>query len=425
MALANITQKLNIGIDLTQLVPRFTFQDTTDYNAASVAEGNVKGNLKLIVNGATATYDNLNNWTTPDIDGSSSGQSSLNFTRFVTKGSYISVPLDASNKIIEGTYAFTYQVSDDLVIPGTTKVTTTITYDIQYDKVTGAITSSVDLNPRSPSLTIVDATNYMVEAITPTNDRTLTLFYPPNSSLGGSTSTDSASLTVNQFNEGNQSATLTNTVTYDYSTKVSVAADIVSLPLATPPSPILTLNIIDSITANRNSILVESITSICSIYCCVKAFTVQLQQATSTQRNMLRQKAGEVALYLEMIGDAYACSKEEDINTYVKELKDLIGCDDNCGCTDNITPVVIEAIGLSGMPVKNSFVYSFNPSVSTHTDPLLIGLTYETTGQPRRNDFLAFAGSTGMLINLVTFDTSTGTMTFSANITTLNIIRLR
>ena len=414
MALANITQKLNIGIDLTQLVPRFTFQDTTDYNAASVAEGNVKGNLKLIVNGATATYDNLDDWSTPDINGS--GQTNLNLTRVATMGSYISVPLDASNKIIEGTYAFTYQVSDDT---GVTTVVTTVTYDIQYDKVTGAITSSVDLNPRSPSLTIVDATNYMVEAITPTNDRTLTLFYPPNSSLGGSTSTTAASLTVNQFNEGNQSATLTNTVTYDYSTKVSVLA------ATTAASQVLTLNIIDSITANRNSILVESITSICSIYCCVKAFTVQLQQATSTQRNMLRQKAGEVALYLEMIGDAYACSKEEDINTYVKELKDLIGCDDNCGCTDNITPVVIEAIGLSGMPVNNAFVYAVS-NVATYTEPLLIGLTYETTGQPRRNDFLVFIGSTGVLINLVTFDTSTGTMTFSGNITgTLTIIRLR
>ena len=414
MALANITQKLNIGIDLTQLVPRFTFQDTTDYDTAGVNVQDVKGNLKLIVNGATATYDNLGDWSTPDINGS--GQTNLNLTRFVTKGSYISVPLDANNKIIEGTYAFTYQVSNDI---GVTTVVTTVTYDIQYDKVTGAITSSVDLNPRSPSLTIVDATNYMVEAITPTNDRTLTLFYPPNSSLGGSTSTTAASLTVNQFNEGNQSATLTNTVTYDYSTKVSVLA------ATTAAGQVLTLNIIDSITANRNSILVESITSICSIYCCVKAFTVQLQQATSTQRNMLRQKAGEVALYLEMIGDAYACSKEEDINTYVKELKDLIGCDDNCGCTDNITPVVIEAIGLSGMPVNNAFVYAVS-NVATYTEPLLIGLTYETTGQPRRNDFLVFIGSTGVLINLVTFDTSTGTMTFSGNITgTLTIIRLR
>lgn len=415
MALANITQKLNIGIDLTQLVPRFTFNDTTDYDTAGVNVQDVKGNLKLIVNGATATYDNLNDWSTPDIDGSDQ-HPYQDLSRFITKGSYISVPLDASNKIIEGTYAFTYQVSDDT---GVTTVVTTVTYDIQYDKVTGAITSSVDLNPRSPSLTIVDATNYMVEAITPTNDRTLTLFYPPNSSLGGSTSTTAASLTVNQFNEGNQSATLTNTVTYDYSTKVSVLA------ATTAASQVLTLNIIDSITANRNSILVESITSICSIYCCVKAFTVQLQQATSTQRNMLRQKAGEVALYLEMIGDAYACSKEEDINTYVKELKDLIGCDDNCGCTDNITPVVIEAIGLSGMPVNNAFVYAVS-NVATYTEPLLIGLTYETTGQPRRNDFLVFIGSTGVLINLVTFDTSTGTMTFSGNITgTLTIIRLR
>jgi len=417
MALANITQKLNIGIDLTQLVPRFTFHDTTDYDTAGVNVQNVLGFLKLTVNGAaTPTYDNLSEWLTPDIDGAD--QHPLkDLSRFITKGNYISVPLDASNNIIEGTYAFTYQVSDN---GGTTTVVTTVTYDIQYDKVSGAITSSVDLNPRSPSLTIVDATNYMVEAITPTNNRTLTLFYPPNSSLGGSTSTTAASLTVNQFNKGNQSATLANTVTYDYSTKVSVLA------ATTATAQVLTLNIIDSITANKKSIPVESITSICSVYCCVKAFTVQLQQATSTQRNMLRQKAGEVALYLEMISDAYACSKEEDINTYVKELKDLIGCDDNCGCTDNITPVVIEAIGLSGMPVNNAFVYAVS-GVSTYTEPLLIGLTYETTGQPRRNDFLVFVGSSGMLNNLTSFDTSTGTMTFSGiSITgTLTVIRLR
>jgi phage gp36-like protein len=415
MALANITQKLNIGIDLTQLVPRFTFQDSTDYDIAGVSLSGVEGNLKLTVNGAaTPTYDNLNDWTTPDIKGL--GQANLNLTRFITKGNYISVPLDASNNIIEGTYAFTYQVSNN---DGATTVVTTVTYDIQYDKVSGAITSSVDLNPRSPSLTIVDATNYMVEAITPTNNRTLTLFYPPNSSLGGSTSTTAASLTVNQFNKGNQSATLANTVTYDYSTKVSVLA------ATTATAQVLTLNIIDSITANKKSIPVESITSICSVYCCVKAFTVQLQQATSTQRNMLRQKAGEVALYLEMISDAYACSKEEDINTYVKELKDLIGCDDNCGCTDNITPVVIEAIGLSGMPVNNAFVYAVS-GVSTYTEPLLIGLTYETAGQPRRNDFLVFVGSAGTLMNLTAFDTSTGKMTFSGNITaTLTVIRLR
>jgi hypothetical protein len=36
MALADITPKLNIDIDLTQNTPRFTFQDATDYTAQSV-----------------------------------------------------------------------------------------------------------------------------------------------------------------------------------------------------------------------------------------------------------------------------------------------------------------------------------------------------------------------------------------------------
>ena len=60
MALADITPKLNIDIDLTQNTPRFTFQDATDYTADSVTIGYVQGNIKLIVNGATTpTYDNI------------------------------------------------------------------------------------------------------------------------------------------------------------------------------------------------------------------------------------------------------------------------------------------------------------------------------------------------------------------------------
>lgn len=419
MALADITPKLNIGIDLTQNTPRFTFQDETDYTTEGVTIGDVQGNIKLVVNGATSpTYDNLNDWVSPDIDGSSSGQTNGDLTRFRTQGSYISAPLDSNNELVSGTYAFTYQVSDDA---GVTTVVTTITYDIEYNKVTGDIDYTINLNPLSPSLKIEDTTSYIVDSITPTNSRTLTLYYPPNSTLGGSTSTSAASLSVTSFNVGIQSAKLVNNVTYDFSSKFSVAASTTATG-----TPVITLSILDQITAVENKIEVNSVTSICDLYCCVKDFLTRLRQGTSTQKNALRQLAGEVAIYLEMISDAYACGKGDDINTYVTAIKDLVGCNDDCGCTNGTTPTVIQAISVGGIPTNNKYVYTGLSNPTTYTEPLLIGLTYETTGNPRRCDFDVYIGSAGQLDNLTAFDSTTGQMTFSGSVTTtFTIVRYR
>ncbi len=419
MALADITPKLNIDIDLTQNTPRFTFQDATDYTTESVTVADVQGNIKLVVNGATTpTYDNLDDWATPDIDGSDSGQANEDLTRFRTQASYISAPLDTNNELVSGLYAFTYQVSDD---GGITTVVTTVTYDIQYDKVTGDIDYTINLNPLSPSLKIEDTTSYAVDSVTPTNDRALTLYYPPNSALGGSTTTTAASLSVTSFNVGIQSAKLVNNVSYDFSSKVSTTASTTATG-----TPVITLDILDQITAVENKIEVESITSICDLYCCVKDFLTRLRQGTSTQKNALRQLAGEVAIYLEMISDAYACGKGDDINTYVAAIKDLVGCNDDCGCGSGTTPTVIQAISVGGIPVNNKFVYTGLSSPTTYTEPLLIGLTYETTGSPRRCDFDVFIGSAGQLDNLSAFDSTTGKMTFSGAVTTtFSIVRYR
>jgi hypothetical protein len=515
MALADITPKLNIDIDLTQNTPRFTFQDATDYTAESVTIGDVQGNIKLIVNGATTpTYDNIDDWASPDIDGSDSGQTNEDLTRFRTQASYISAPLDSNDELVSGLYAFTYQVSDD---SGVTTVVTTVTYDIQYDKVTGDIDYTINLNPLSPSLKIEDTTSYAVDSVTPTNNRALTLYYPPNSALGGSTTTTSASLTVTSFNVGIQSAKLVNNVSYDFSSKISTSAaatipsvlsrvvnelvssistnssdatngtySSISITTVGSPSisavadvvvssnavtaitvlsstgsyqvgdvleinsagiggttdvkitltasdivnltstPTVTLDILDEITAVENKIEVESVTSICDLYCCVKDFLTRLRQGTSTQKNALRQLAGEVSIYLEMISDAYACGKGEDINTYVAAIKDLVGCNDDCGCTGSTTPTVIQAISVGGMPVNNKFVYTGLASITTYTEPLLIGLTYETSGNPRRCDFSVFVGSAGQFENLSAFDPATGKMTFSGTVTTtFSIIRYR
>ena len=518
MALADITPKLNIDIDLTQSTPRFTFQDATDYTTESVTVADVQGNLKLVVNGSgTPTFDNLDDWTTPDIDGGDLGQSNEDLTRFRTLGSYLSVPLDTNDELVTGLYAFTYQVSDD---GGVTTVETTITYDLQYNKVTGDIDYTINLNPLAPSLKIEDTTSYVVDSVTPTNSRALTLYFPPNSTLGGSTTTTASSLTTTTFNVGTQTAKLINNVSYDFSSKTSTSAattipnvlsrvvnelvssistnssdatngtyssiaittvgspsisasanvvvsanavtqitilsstgsyqvgdvleinssgiggttdvkitltssDIVNLTA----TPIATLDILDKVTVYENDIKVESITSICDLYCCVKDFLTRLREGTSTQKNRLRQLTGEVSLYLEQISNAYSCGKGDDINTYVAEIKDLVGCNDDCGCGNSTTPTVIQAISLGGMPVNNVIYYENGASpVSTHPDSSLIGLTYEVSGSPRRNDFAVYLG--GVLDNLSAFDNSTGLMTFSTGTTltassVLTIIRFR
>jgi hypothetical protein len=87
---------------------------------------------------------------------------------------------------------------------------------------------------------------------------------------------------------------------------------------------------------------------------------------------------------------------------------------------------VIQAISVGGIPVNNKFVYTGLSSPSTYTEPLLIGLTYETSGSPRRCDFDVFIGSAGQLDNLSAFDPATGKMTFSGSVTaTFSIVRYR
>lgn len=424
MALTDITPKLNIDIDLTQTTPRFTFQDATDYTGQSVTVGNVQGNLKLVVNGSsTATFDNLDDWSTPDIDGSDSGQTNEDLTRFRTQGSYLSAPL-VNSELVEGTYAFTYQVSDD---GGTTTVVSTITYTLAYNKVTGDLDYSINLNPSAPQIKVDDNTNYVVDSITPTINGTLTLFYPPNSTLGGSTSTPitavSGSITATRFNTGTQSAKLDVDLTYDFSTKATTAAS----ATGTSNTPVFTIEVLDELIVRENDIDVESVTSICDLYCCVKSFTDRLRTAGSTSERMrLRQLTGEVAIYLEQISNAYACGKGEDINTYVEELKDIVGCDDDCGCTSGDAPTVIEALSPAGIPSENVLHYTGLSSPATYTEPLLIGATYETTGTSRRQDFSVFIGSAGQLDQLSDFDSSTGTMTFSGSVTTtFTVVRYR
>jgi len=424
MALADITPKLNIDIDLTQTTPRFTFQDATDYTGQSVTLADVEGNIKLVVNGsATPTYDNLNDWADSDIVGSSSGQSNEDLTRFRTQASYIPAPL-VNGELVEGTYAFTYQVSDD---NGTTTVVSTITYTLAYNKVTGDLDYSINLNPTAPQIKIEDKTNYVVDGVTPTISGTLTLFYPPNSTLGGSTSTPitavSGSLTATRFNTGTQSAKLDVDLTYDLSSKATTAAS----ATGTSNAPVFTLEVLDELIVLENDIDVESVSSICDLYCCVKSFTDKLRTAGSTsERQRLRQITGEVAIYIGQISNAYSCGKGEDINTYVEQVKDLVGCDDDCGCTSGDAPVVIEALSPAGIPSQNVLHYTGLSSPSTYTEPLLIGSTYETTGTQRRQDFSVFIGSAGQLDQLTAFDSTTGQMTFSGSVTTtFTVVRYR
>ena len=408
MALADITPKLTIELDQSQTVPRFTFQDTTDYTSESVVVSSLQGNLKIVINGDTASpeYDNLDDWAAPDIDGGDSGQTNEDLTRQRSLGGsqgYIPLPQNSDGSFVVGTYAFTYQVSDD---SGTTTVVSTITMDLQYSKVTGSITTTVNLNPKSPSLKITDATDYVVEGITPTNDRTLTLYFPQNSSIAGSTNTSSASLTVTTFASGIQTAKLVNNVTYDFSSKTSVSAS----ATGTTNTPVFTINILDQIVKRDNKIEITDASNLCSVYCCVR--TLQLNEMNSksaTERIEARGKLGTVASLMNLIEAAYECNKTEDINTWVNEIREVAGCDDDCGCDDE--PTIISAVTTGGVPVNNFYDGTVPALGNTITQTELAGLVYET-GSSGQRDFDVFVD--GMYAEVSTFNTNTGVITLAS-----------
>jgi hypothetical protein len=327
MAITQGTVKLKIVMNRGAAgTPVFAFTDQSNYDDFSV----VKGALKIEY-GSTVYYDNLSNIDlSPDINGGSVGQANEALTRANTIATPVDLPVNASDEVVSGQYKFTYSVKEGA---GAT-ITNIVVVDATFSSVNGNMTSVVNLTPTAPSITVTDTTNYVVQNVTPTGTPQITLYYPADAAATP-TVVNASQLVANAFYTGEQIAKLSSTKTWDYSNK---------LVSSTFTSGYFTLLISDLVT-DRLQINVEADNNLCAIFCCLKDFAAKILAAKSnpTTYKHYVDIAGQVAFFYNSIASAYECSKTENVNLWIEEIRNLVGCTDDCGCTDG-APILITAI---------------------------------------------------------------------------------
>jgi len=392
MALTQSILKLKVTEDRDAVVPSFSFQDTTDYTGNSVTIANVKAAIKIDVDGVNV-YDNLANIsTTPDIDGSSSGQTNEDLLRSRTKAVAVPLPTIAgSNAIKQGSIKVTYRVTD-----GVDTVTNVITIDNTCDKPTGELETSLDLTPTSPLITVEDTTTYVVNQVTPTKTRTLSLFYPSSTGETASTTT-STELTTQRFYSGQQQATLSIVCNWNYSTNTATGTT------SDWTSGNFTYIINDTVTASE-FINVSSDTSICEVFCCVKEFDDKLSTAKGDAKQRLLQTRAQIGTLLSFVSASFSCSSTSKVNQWVDEIKDLAGCNGDCSCNDG-QPVLITPVTSTGLQTGQSFEFTTKIAQTTVQNAAIVNKVYNST----QKDFIVFLD--GIKDN-GSHVSSTGTYTF-------------
>jgi hypothetical protein len=306
--------------------PIFKFTDQTIYEDPSA----VKGAIRVEYNGVVL-WDNLSNIETdPDIDGNSAGQVNGALTRANTQPTPLSLPLAYNDTIVNGEYTITYSLRES----GESVITNTVTLDYLFELPEGSISSLVDLTLTSPSITVVDNTNYTYNNITPTGIPTLKLYYPADVDLP-EVSVEASQLIVTSFYTGSQVGVLEASKAWNYSSLISDTTFTIGN---------VTVYSNDVVT-DRINIPVEANGDICTIFCCMKDFGARLYQAKSspTKYAQLSAIAGQVAFYFSSITAAYECGKTENVNLWVNEIRSLVDCNEDCDC-DGATPILISPI---------------------------------------------------------------------------------
>jgi hypothetical protein len=306
--------------------PIFKFTDQTIYEDPSA----VKGVIRVEYNGVVL-WDNLSNIDTdPDIDGNSAGQVNGALTRANTQPTPLSLPLAYNDTIVNGEYTITYSLREG----EESVITNTVTLDYLFELPEGSISSLVDLTLTSPSITVVDNTNYTYNNITPTGIPTLKLYYPADVDLP-EVSVEASQLIVTSFYTGSQVGVLEASKAWNYSSLISDTTFTIGN---------VTVYSNDVVT-DRINIPVEANGDICTIFCCMKDFGARLYQAKSspTKYAQLSAIAGQVAFYFSSITAAYECGKTENVNLWVNEIRSLVDCNEDCDC-DGATPILISPI---------------------------------------------------------------------------------
>lgn len=329
--------KDKLVLDNTLAPKRLVFTDETVYGTGGVVPiTNRYRVFRITVNGVVIQDANFRT-TTNVADWSGAGDSDMEATS--TDFSSVAIPLNTDGTIVNGSYKIeinTLFLNND-VANTYSLLQSVIAFNISYTKPTAKLTGSVDLG-LTPEITWVDGTSYVVDNVTPTNSRLLSYFNPLGNTV---TQTTGSSLVSNTVYTGTCSATLSNTITYDFSTKLDNSV------VSTYPSANFTTFVKDTI-YKRAELLVEGDGTLCGAYCCVQSIKEDydkfIAKGNYSQAQLVWDKFQKASSLLSFAALSVRCGKTSGLNDILLEIKDLADCNDDCGCGDG-SPQLIPNLG--------------------------------------------------------------------------------
>lgn len=299
---------------------QFQFLDTTDYTTTGIALTGVRGVFQITSPSGVVIYNNTSYGSASDI------VANVSLANAIT----IALPNLANQAPEQGDYIITYTAR---IVDGTNPtyyITDTLTYDFTYASPVVCISPQVDCI--QPLFTASDATDYVVNSITPTNDRTMTLEYPANSGGGPVTNATSATITTSTLYNGLQVVTVESVLNYEVTADIFYITDLVE---------------------GTKSINVDC-SYVCQLYCCLKSLRNNVENnrgVNSVEFARYENLFSQAMAQLQLLFLAIDCGKQEDANAYIASIKTISNCTDDCSCTDG-SPSRVTGLGIQDVNVE-------------------------------------------------------------------------
>lgn len=372
----------NISFDLSSSTPKFVLTDITDYSGQSIAETDVTGKIKITAPSGVV-YDG-----TSDVD---VDVSRINSTTIL-------VPLLSSGTPEVGLYTFEYTATASSV--SVSKVKT-----FQYSYVKPTATNQATSDCLSPELKGSDTTNYLVNAITPSDRFVISGVSTSNNtfSLAGEKSAfvsvgDTFSVINSTGNNGDYTVTGvaytssdTTVITVASVTDATVDGTLVTrkttlfYPSVLQLSPLVGyektistnsfysqtheflfttkgywdygngIKIVDSFSSTKE-IDVDCDVRLCDIFCCVNAtFNEYLKYkcVNKTLADIALERYTIATSHLAALRTAFECGDSAAVDSLTTQIKEVAQCNDDCSCSDG-DPTPITGLGGSGNVVVNA-----------------------------------------------------------------------
>lgn len=291
------------------------------FGTYQIPDSGVIGCFKVTAPDGTVIYNNTN-FSSPDVVGA---------TATWTKN--VAIPVNSDNTLVEGVYTIVYTTHITDGLHTMYVLSNQATYDFEYVAPTIVITQTVDCI--SPNFTTIDTTDYVVNGITPTITRTMTLNYPVGSAGFGSPLTTSTT-------------TISTGVFYQNTQTTEVSSVLIYTNTATGDFPTYTVS--DTIEATKE--IVVDCTFICAIYCCIRSLEQRMQNAEGVNDVLFETYTAEfnkVMAFVALTKLAIECGKSTEVAGYLAEIRAITLCTSDCDCTDDAPSLVV---GLGGSSIN-------------------------------------------------------------------------